>query len=699
MILRKKEIKNVFALPRLFACFLLVFAGCLPDMESSFPNFSFFIPSYLSLSPVSPLAPSVLSINGGKSLRGGIVFSESTSDPLFSTGFNLRLSIGSDHSGSTLYACVDLSACTPSNSFFQNFLGEIVASETEIDFFFSPETYPSEGTHTLYLSVVKDSIVSKQISNPLVFDTTPPALSPSLAAGIYTSTGTLSFTCTDAFSGCDTIVFTSSGVDPSVLLSPNFDPFSVLNGNVYSASIPIPSGTTTIRALAVDRSGNVSDIEEWEYEVNPTAPIVPAVDLTEVQDSPVNSSGSATLVWESNTNGTFQIADDSGDCSALAPPEVLLSGTVSASGAQTTTIANSILAEGNNSFKLCFKDSLDQYDSFLFSVTKDTTRPTILSSNPSGGSSNVDASNEHLLITFDEVMTENTEIQIRAFLTYGPVGSETTVELSLPAGVRSWGSATVLDVDLDATLPAVSKVSLRLRADDLTDLAGNSIAGDAEGYYNIQFQTGASNAIRNVIDSNQPICGDMTGNLISCAGTGQDGAFLNVPAQQILVGPFLNPGFSSDPVTVDQTSGLTWKTCPQGMTWSGAGCAGSYTTFTWPEAISQCLLLNEVNANAGYAGIKGWRLASMDDFISLTTLSSDTTSYLIVPIANFPNFPSDNANGQRFWSASTNLNSTHNTSYAWGITAAGGGTVITSKGFVFDGVTPFLAVCVSGNPN
>ncbi|TGK41777.1 Ig-like domain-containing protein, partial [Leptospira gomenensis] len=450
MNLRKRQIKITFLPFRFLTGLLLVFAGwgCLLDRNSSLPGFSFYIPTYLSLSPSSSLSPSALAINGGKSLRGGIVFPEIISDPIFSRGFNLRLAIGTEHSGSVLYACIDLPSCISSSSFFQRSLGEITAAETELNFFFPVETYPSEGTHTLYISIVKDSRITKQISNPLVFDSTPPTLSPSLGAGIYTSTGTLSFNCTDALSGCDSIVFTSTSTDPSVAFSANFDPFSVLNGNVYSSSIPISSGITTIRALAVDRSGNVSNVEEWGYEVNLTGPILPAADLTEVQDSPVNSSGSATLVWEANVGGTFQIADDSQDCSTLTAPEVLLSGTA-ASGTQNTSIAHSILTEGDNSLKLCFKDALNQYDSFLFSVTKDTTRPTVVSSSPSAGAINADITNEHLLLTFDEAMAANTAVQVRAFLTYGPVGTETTVELSLPAGARSWGSTTLLDVDLD----------------------------------------------------------------------------------------------------------------------------------------------------------------------------------------------------------------------------------------------------------
>lgn len=102
----------------------------------------------------------------------------------------------------------------------------------------------------------------------------------------------------------------------------------------------------------------------------------------------------------------------------------------------------------------------------------------------------------------------------------------------------------------------------------------------------------------------QTQCYDVSGNVISCSGTGQDGEYQYGQAHAIFSGPNQHSIYTNDYTTTDTASGLVWKTCAEGL--SGADCGtGSITRNGYPY--DKCSNLNLLNDGNGYAGRNDWR--------------------------------------------------------------------------------------------
>ena len=80
------------------------------------------------------------------------------------------------------------------------------------------------------------------------------------------------------------------------------------------------------------------------------------------------------------------------------------------------------------------------------------------------------------------------------------------------------------------------------------------------------------------------------------------------------------------------STGLEWRRCAEGMSWTGTVCTGSASTWTWRGALQ--------HADA----VSGWRLPNINELRSIVERCRQS------PAVNqqvFPNMPSS-----RFWSAS-----------------------------------------------
>lgn len=123
-----------------------------------------------------------------------------------------------------------------------------------------------------------------------------------------------------------------------------------------------------------------------------------------------------------------------------------------------------------------------------------------------------------------------------------------------------------------------------------------------------------------VPDTDQTPCYD-GGAVSTCATTAaafprQDADFLTTPAPRGTLGVSTNPGFASDYINKDTTTGLIWKACAEG--WSGSTCAlGGTTTLGQSAAASACSALNSANSGSGYAGIKTWRLPTHNELLQI----------------------------------------------------------------------------------
>jgi hypothetical protein len=99
--------------------------------------------------------------------------------------------------------------------------------------------------------------------------------------------------------------------------------------------------------------------------------------------------------------------------------------------------------------------------------------------------------------------------------------------------------------------------------------------------------------------------------------------------------------------TTHTPSGLVWKRCAEGQTWSGSTCTGTASTYTWYAALA---------LSSTFAGNSDWRLPTTEE---LSSLADYTTFSPAINTGVFPNTPSS-----LFWSGSPDA---YHSGYAWGV--------------------------------
>lgn len=125
-------------------------------------------------------------------------------------------------------------------------------------------------------------------------------------------------------------------------------------------------------------------------------------------------------------------------------------------------------------------------------------------------------------------------------------------------------------------------------------------------------------SITPVEDTGQTSCYDVP-SLQTCASVlatfpRQDGHMADTPNAKGVQTPTTNPGYPSDFITKNSLTGIIWKTCQEGQT--GATCTGTAdSSIIYSTALTTCSNLNLANSGAGYAGIKNWRLPTIQELI------------------------------------------------------------------------------------
>lgn len=115
-----------------------------------------------------------------------------------------------------------------------------------------------------------------------------------------------------------------------------------------------------------------------------------------------------------------------------------------------------------------------------------------------------------------------------------------------------------------------------------------------------------------------------------------------------------------DATVTDQSTGLMWARCPEGL--SGTGCAdGTAATFTWEAALIRA-------RDSGLAGYTDWRLPNLKELFSLV---EERCVNPAINLAVFPNTPAS-----YFWSASPSADSSH---FAWIVGFMNGGADYGSR--------------------
>ena len=110
---------------------------------------------------------------------------------------------------------------------------------------------------------------------------------------------------------------------------------------------------------------------------------------------------------------------------------------------------------------------------------------------------------------------------------------------------------------------------------------------------------------------------------------------------------------NGDGTVTDTRTGLMWKQCSEGQTWSGTGCNGSVATHTWSDALA----LAEA---ASFAGQSDWRLPNLKELRSLVEECRSN------PAINDRLFP--NTSGWTYWSGSPGAGTFNGYSiFAWSV--------------------------------
>ncbi len=126
----------------------------------------------------------------------------------------------------------------------------------------------------------------------------------------------------------------------------------------------------------------------------------------------------------------------------------------------------------------------------------------------------------------------------------------------------------------------------------------------------------------------QTSCYNVSGNVISCAGTGQDGEYQSGLPHSVYSGPNQHPVYTNDYTTTDTTTGLVWQSCPTGL--SGVSCnVGSFNNSYQDD----CVYLNGLNGGVGYSGRNDWRTPDIQEMDRFGILYNTNTSMK----NNFPN--------------------------------------------------------------
>ena len=116
---------------------------------------------------------------------------------------------------------------------------------------------------------------------------------------------------------------------------------------------------------------------------------------------------------------------------------------------------------------------------------------------------------------------------------------------------------------------------------------------------------------------------------------GQDAQYLKTARG--LSTPAQHSTYTTNYTTSDSVTGLTWKTCSEGVDYDGSNC-GAQQKETWNDAFEGCAVLNTDNGNNGYAGITSWRLPTLFELMTIVDSSRNTPPFNEV---FFPDSPSD----------------------------------------------------------
>jgi Protein of unknown function (DUF1566) len=143
-------------------------------------------------------------------------------------------------------------------------------------------------------------------------------------------------------------------------------------------------------------------------------------------------------------------------------------------------------------------------------------------------------------------------------------------------------------------------------------------------------------------DTGQTTCYDSSGNVINCAGTGQDGEYTINP---------MSYNDNGDGTVTDNITGLMWQKCSVGQN-NDSTCSGTAAVYTWYQASGTYDATynpssQDVCGSLSLGGHTDWRLPTKKELITIVDYSIPYSG----PAINTTYF--SNTAASDYWSSTT----------------------------------------------
>jgi probable HAF family extracellular repeat protein len=321
----------------------------------------------------------------------------------------------------------------------------------------------------------------------------------------------------------------STGADPSTItIGRNANGVTDVLAPCVTEFNPNPCFTAAYVAgpgSAVELTAYTTHASKWIPIVPQATP--PVVTIDSVSRPVIGASGSSTVTWRSNENGSFSVRGGGTDCSTGTQ---LASGTyTTAPSAALTPIAASALALGSNTVRVCVTDAGLLTGSATTTIVKDTTAPTV-SSIALAGTTPTNVPSVSWKVTFSEPVTG---VGAGNF-TLVRVGSGGSPAITGVTGTGAVWNVTATSGSGDWAL----QLDLTSRA-GIVDLAGNVLSNTLVGkIYQIDRvaptitltkpASGAVYALGSTVNASFSCSDERLGTgIASCTGTKANGAHID----------------------------------------------------------------------------------------------------------------------------------------------------------------------------
>lgn len=476
----------------------------------------------------------------------------------------------------------------------------------------------------------------------IIRDDSAPAVIPRPGTGNYGSIPAISLDCSDTGgAGCVQIAYTLYGADPDPVIDGITG--SVSSGISYSTAFSPPdSSLTTVRFRARDRAGNVSAVESRNYTVDTTVPNI-SIDPASILAASFNSSlNGKTVRWSTNRNGPYTIVMGGTDCTNGTP----ITGTAVSGSAFAATPVNSVFADAtprtsDTTARICVQNLIGNYGFAELTFKYDLVKPYIVSTSPAASASGVSPLDDALVITFNKAMDTSVmpTLSTAILRTTSPAAYISTANSGVTA---SWSpDQKVLTLHTGwVRFPENVDIQWSLNTAGLVDVAGNALDVSSPPFPR-SFATAVDSRSLPLLATGQANCYDGSGAVIPCNDPNfprQDALYLKGTPSNFS-NPFAPSGYPGDYITTESVTGLAWRSCFLGYAYSGGSCVMTGGTGTvafnqWEDSVDSCSFLNALNAGAGYAGIRSWRMPTFAEARTLLLANSAVAS------SKFPNLSS-----------------------------------------------------------